>query len=211
MSREPATVVSSDVAIHEVDHPDSSSESSGADANDAMAAAGLQMAAYNAQQDHFFTALHNMVCPLKLHAPAAAGWLWNIDERVSVAWRCISYCGASSPPSSLAPCAGEPAGCAARAADRAAGGPQLPGPAAGPQPGMHCLACTAPGARNSVCWACLCSLRMSSCLQAVRSVMQCVMCWRTGGQRRCAAARSGQGRPSGSRHHRGVCMQHALH
>jgi hypothetical protein len=59
--------VSSDVAIHEVDHPESDSESSGADANEAIAAAGMQLAAYNAQQDHFFAALHNMVCPL--HRP----------------------------------------------------------------------------------------------------------------------------------------------
>lgn len=63
-------MVSSDVAIHEVeDIPDSDSESSGADANDAMAAAGMQVAAYNAQQDQFFSALHNMVSP---HEPLYA-------------------------------------------------------------------------------------------------------------------------------------------
>ena len=54
------------MAIHEVDadsHMDTSSESSGADANDAIMAAGMQIAAYNAQQDNFIAALNNTVCP----------------------------------------------------------------------------------------------------------------------------------------------------
>ena len=58
--------MTSHVAIHEVEgdsHLDTSSESSGADANEAIAAAGMQVAAYNSQQDNFIAVLNNTVWP----------------------------------------------------------------------------------------------------------------------------------------------------